>query len=264
MSLIEILSGYRKAFFNWPLVVADLVLKKQYITVKPRFLTNGRTLRFRVAINHNRGGMLFEVFGFEPYKFLATNCDLLVDIGANIADSSIYFALNGAQRVVAIEPFPVAYTMAKENITMNGLSDKIELYRVGYGYDSQMILGDQTSSPSSQTIPSNSGVLTEMWSLEKILKDKRGNKIFLKMDCEGCEYNLIHEPDDNLRLFDKIQIEYHFGSEKIINKLKQAGFTVTMDIHERKPGDLNLKNKVDIGYIYAENLKASLIDVNLK
>jgi FkbM family methyltransferase len=258
MSLIEVLSGYRKAFFNWPLVIAALALKKHYIKVKPRFLKNRRTLRFRVAIDHNRGGMLFEVFGFEPYKFLAESCDLLVDIGANIADSSIYFALNGAQKVIAIEPFPVAYTMAKENIAMNGLSDKIELYRAGYGYDSQMILGDYTANPSSQTIPSDSGVLTEMWSLEKILKDKVGNKIFLKMDCEGCEYNLVHESDDNLRLFDKIQIEYHYGSEKIISKLKQAGFKVTTDIQERKPEDIDFTNKVDIGYIYAENLKTSI------
>lgn len=51
----------------------------------------------------------------------------VVDIGANVGDSSLYFAAKGASHVYAFEPLPLAYAVALENIKLNHLENKITL-----------------------------------------------------------------------------------------------------------------------------------------
>jgi len=45
----------------------------------------------------------------------------MVDLGAFVDDSAIYFALRGAKRVIAIESHPGAYAKMLENIKLNNL-----------------------------------------------------------------------------------------------------------------------------------------------
>jgi transcription elongation factor Elf1 len=51
-------------------------------------------------------GDLFNIFYEKDYDFLPVKNRVVIDIGANIADSSIYFATTGAKKVIALEPFP--------------------------------------------------------------------------------------------------------------------------------------------------------------
>lgn len=60
------------------------------------------------------------VFYDEDYRFLLpVQNKIVVDVGANIADSSIYFTHNGAKQVIALEPFARNYELAKQNIILN-------------------------------------------------------------------------------------------------------------------------------------------------
>jgi predicted RNA methylase len=62
-------------------------------------------------------GDIFDIFLQDTYRFLSIftrRGKIVIDIGVNIADSSIYFALKGADKVIAIEPFPRNYEMAKK------------------------------------------------------------------------------------------------------------------------------------------------------
>jgi len=45
------------------------------------------------------------VFLGNIYEYLPVVGKTVIDIGANIADSSIYFAIRGAKKVIALEPF---------------------------------------------------------------------------------------------------------------------------------------------------------------
>ncbi len=57
-----------------------------------------------------------------------------VDIGANIGNHSLYFALiGGAAKVVPVEPNPVAYRLLIANILSNRLADVVDLSRLGVG-----------------------------------------------------------------------------------------------------------------------------------
>ena len=49
----------------------------------------------------------------------------------------------------------------------------------------------------------------------------------LKIDCEGCEYDIIENISfETISYFSNIQIEYHLGYKKLKNKLESFGYTV--------------------------------------
>jgi FkbM family methyltransferase len=64
---------------------------------------------------------ILEVFEFGEYSFINVKNRIVIDIGAYIGDSSIYFALRGAKKVIAIEPHPEAFKEMIENIRLNNL-----------------------------------------------------------------------------------------------------------------------------------------------
>jgi FkbM family methyltransferase len=63
------------------------------------------------------------VFEFGEYSF--------VDVGAYVGDSSIYFALRGSKKAIAIKPHPEAFREMVENIRLNKLEGVIIPINVG-------------------------------------------------------------------------------------------------------------------------------------
>jgi len=74
------------------------------------------------------------------------------------------------------------------------------------------------------------GVKTPLLSLKTILEQYsnvlNGN-LLLKMDCKGCEYNLLEESKEIIRQFNRIVIEYHNGYKNLKVKLEEYGFNVS-------------------------------------
>ena len=54
------------------------------------------------------------VFLKEDYKFLDVKDRDVIDVGMSIGDSTIYFAINGVKRVIGLEPYPYAFSIAKK------------------------------------------------------------------------------------------------------------------------------------------------------
>jgi hypothetical protein len=63
-----------------------------------------------------------------------------------------------------------------------------------------------------------------------VLANVPANVELLKMDCEGCEYQLLAVPQflDHLRPR-SIALEYHRGGEPVARILKDRGYTVEWD-----------------------------------
>jgi len=182
-------------------------------------------------------GAFFEIFVENTYKeLLPLEGETVLDIGANIGDSSIYFALNNAEKVIALEPFHKTYYSALKNIEDNNLTNKITLLNAGYGKDSEILLDDTIPQDGLSLLKSSDkGVKVKIYSLETLLNQYNIDKAILKMDCEGCEYKMLNEDISTLRKFKKIQMEFHYGFKALERKLNDAGFLVKVfDIH--KPG----------------------------
>ncbi|MGE9811448.1 FkbM family methyltransferase [Ferroplasma acidiphilum] len=213
-----------------------------------QFTYNGKTITLEVEV-----GDIGAVFGREEYSFLKAENETVIDIGANIGDSPIYFALNNAKKVIALEPYPYSYNIALKNIKKNDIEDNIILLNAGYGQDGTIKVNPDYNNTTGSDLKSfDQGINVKKLSLKTILKDYNIDNAVLKMDCEGCEYNLLKEDNNTLKKFKRIQIEYHYGYKRLKEKLEDTGFTVTysksVNYHNKDAKGQNM----DIGYIYAK------------
>jgi FkbM family methyltransferase len=193
-------------------------------------------------------GDLFNIFYEKDYDFLPVKDRVVIDIGANIADSSIYFAMSGAKKVIALEPFPKNFEIAQKNITLNGFTDKIELLNAGCcgGQSKDMVLDASANGVGCQTMQSSLGSNIHFYSLRELVdKYNIDSPAVLKLDCEGCEYDIILSNDRTvLGKFSHIQIEYHHGYGDLKKHLIGASFAVS----QTNP---KVDNGMEIGWIYA-------------
>ena len=178
-------------------------------------------------------GDIFRVFLKDEYKSIPFQDKTIVDIGANIGDSSVYFAVNGASRVVGIEPFFKNFSLAKKNILQNNLSQKVEIIHAGCSDKSGVIEIDPDYNSNVDSVIKNqiNGEKISSLTLDDIInKYKIPKNSILKMDCEGCEYeSIISAKTETLEHFEYIFIEYHHGYIDLVKKLENSNFDVIFD-----------------------------------
>jgi len=206
---------------------------------------------------NNTIGLINENFIEEQYKWLDVKGKDVVDVGANVGDTAIYFALKGAKHVYAFEPYPYSYNIAMKNIKLNHLEDKITLLNEGCGKSGFVTIKDDYENTGGTDLKNfKEGKKIRIESLDEIVKRFNLKHAALKVDCEGCEYALIlNANDEALKAFDQITIEYHYGYRNLVKKLGQAGFKVKYSwpkyLYSREAEDNNTYPY--IGLIYAEN-----------
>ena len=196
-------------------------------------------------------GDILNIFKKNEYSFLPVKGKEVIDVGANIGDSSIYFADRGATYVIAVEPDKVSYGYAVENIATNGYSTNIKL-----------ILG---ACGSKDMFASENDL--QFLTLNTLIKKYCTRPKILKVDCEGCEYDFIMSASfDDLNKFSHIQIEYHFGYQNLKSRLEACGFEITctrpaffIPLNKNRMtrvvqgGSMSQSNKMFIGWLYATN-----------
>ena len=88
---------------------------------------------FELEFIEPQNGDLVAVFANEEYNFLDPKNEVVIDIRASIGDSPIYFCVEGARQVIALEPYPYTFKLLSENVNINGCTDKIIPLNAGYG-----------------------------------------------------------------------------------------------------------------------------------
>jgi len=189
-------------------------------------------------------GAIYEVLDNEDYKFLNVKDKNVLDIGAFVGDSPIYFILKGAKKVYAIEPHPGSYKEMIENIKLNNMEDKIIPINMGINYEKDYIY-IPTTVVNAQGIllrPKGNGIKVSAGKLSDIIEKYNIDTQILKMDCEGCEYDIILKDYDTIKEFDEIGFEYHAYNTKIpVNKLlEKLNKDFECKIIDRKSKDIGL------------------------
>lgn len=201
-------------------------------------------------------GDIRSVFVNNVYQQLPLKGKVVIDIGANIADSSIYFALRGAKKVVGLEPFLKNFQLAQQNIECNNLSDKITVYLAGCAASTQGVIVDPDFNSGSASILKDfkEGIRIPVLTLEDILNHNdllNADSPVLKMDCEGCEYATFLSADKRiLQKFSHMMIEYHYGYKNLKDKIEKSGFKV---LATRPRIYTYAQAKLREGYIFAES-----------
>jgi FkbM family methyltransferase len=201
-------------------------------------------LRFKVrryssdgscVVDVTREGEYFKHFGIFPG-------DIVVDIGSNIGSFAVYAAwLQPSARVLAVEPLKANFDLLAENVRLNGLANvetirsavmgqagTITIYHgAGSAEGSSSIhAGGAVDSSRAETVP----CIAFADLLEKV-----PHVDFLKVDCEGAEFDFIPDaPSSSLRKVRKLAMEYHdvregVTHEVLVRKLASEGFRVSVD-----------------------------------
>jgi len=162
-----------------------------------------------------------EIFDEGEYSSVGVGGRVVVDVGAFVGDSAIYFALRGAKKVIAIEPHPKAFEEMLENIKLNNLEDKIVPINVGIASKPGRLCVSDSDAGSSIEMYYKQGNCEDgvpAMTLDEIMYKYIGenDEIVLKMDCEGCEYDIIMNDYENVRKFKEVVFEYHEKSGKSI------------------------------------------------
>ena len=87
---------------------------------------------------------------------------------------------------------------------------------------------DYQSNIESEVKNFKTGIDIPMITIQDIINTyKIPKSSVLKIDCEGCEYDIIENISfETISYFTNIQIEYHLGYKKLKNKLESFGYTV--------------------------------------
>jgi len=176
-------------------------------------------LKYGVRFRHMYYFIL-EIFDEGIYEVVDCKNKDVIDVGAFVGDSAIYFTLKGARRVIAVEPHPKAYKELVENVRLNGLEQRIipinaALSSVIGAIELSLEDVDTASiakNPLKTFIKRHKDINTyrvKAVTLSEIMKlyDVEGG--VLKMDCEGCEYDIIINDFKHVAHFDELIFEYH-------------------------------------------------------
>lgn len=233
MRLLEGANVIRKTYKNWiriglklksskfPITAINRRGIKVNITGYDKVISDYLMVQYNVIFNHNKEFTdPFAVFLFNEYGYISRCRNIKVlDIGANIGDSSIYFIVNRASQVIAVEPYPVNFLKLVENIKNNGLENKIIAVNGVLGSkqgDIKIDINREVSS-GSDIVESVGGYNIRELTLQDLILLYNLNDAYLKMDCEGCEYKSIMTASrETLRAFSRMQIEYHYGYDNLV------------------------------------------------
>jgi FkbM family methyltransferase len=223
---------------------------------------NSKSLKLKGGL---RNGETVNIFVQDVYHNFPIKGKIVIDVGANIADSCIYFVSHGAKRIVGVEPLIENYELAEQNVKLNNFSNRISIVLAGCGARPGYVnidvnkrngIGWQLGGSS------NRGNTIPLLTLEQILQQSNvgEDEAALKLDCEGCEYDVVlSSPDNVLRRFSNILIEYHYGYNDIREKLEKSNFDVSLVNIAGNPGGptavpnpKNLRKWYYMGYIHAK------------
>ena len=188
------------------------------------------------------------MINFQYYKLNFLN-KVVIDVGANSGATSIYFAINGAKKVIAIEAMPSTYDYLRKNVKVNGLDSFIQCINGAvWNVSNKEIEVDPDEGLGARlhfSDHSANKIKVPIVNIETLIKNL-GSDIVIKMDCEGCEYNsLINLEPDMLLNIDQIMLEYHNGWQNIFMFLEENSFAAELLNNPRKR----------VGMIYAKRIK---------
>jgi FkbM family methyltransferase len=170
---------------------------------------------------------IYSQFLAEQYEMLNVDKRDVLDVGANCGDTTLYFALKGAKRVISLEPFPAVFDLARRAVKASAV-ENIVLLNEGAGKPQTIRLDPSLPTDPSASIEAvKDGVDIRISSLQELVDRFNLNDAALKIDCEGCEYDLVNEAsDETLSHFSQIILEYERPPRLYADRLKKAGFKV--------------------------------------
>lgn len=159
----------------------------------------------------------------------------IVDIGAHVGTFTLWAALRAPRaRILSVEPNPNTFAFLQRNIADNGLSGRVTAVNAAAGPAHGVGTLELVEHSLGTRLARNGGgsVTAQVETIPDLLKRAGIDQIdFLKLDCEGTEYEIFDALDpETLRRFKAIACEYHpvpgRDVREIARLLRDSGFQV--------------------------------------
>ena len=246
---IQVLFETIKIIKNWHLYVA---LYYNLVKSKIVVLETRSGIKVQLRVNSTDIMVFTNVWLLREYNkpgFDIKNEDVIIDIGSHIG----LFALFASQfcksgKIFCFEPVKENFDLLKSNLVLNNIKNVTAINAAVSANTGNVIiyLNDDESGHSMHVI-GHKQIQVKSFSLKEIIDSNHLEKCnFLKIDCEGEEYEIIKTlPSQYIDKIDKMCIEYHFVDKKphllenLIKKLRSSYIIKTRKVLP------------DIGFLYA-------------
>lgn len=243
ISIPDILTGFR----NWPLFFSLLLGLPRRRPVTFELRESGLRFLVRTALE---AWVLKEVAIDRQYEAASVSIQngwSIVDIGAGIGE----FTLDVARRfpdspILAYEPNPKSFGLLTRNLQANRIVNvRAFPHAIGAGRSGQVELQAETEPVISSMFGDglDSAVEVPLRSMEAVLANLEGKDCdFLKIDCEGCEYQIVLDADHStLSRIAVICLEFHESAlgrshTELIRHLNDHGFRTRASPSPVHPG----------------------------
>jgi FkbM family methyltransferase len=163
----------------------------------------------------------------------------VLDIGGFYGETAVFFANQGAKKVIIYEPVKMHNEIIRKNMVLNAVN--LEFHEEGMGAkNGQLSINYDVAGLGFGLTNKGENTLTiDTKSATNIISQSQAD--IAKIDCEGAEINLVDVPKDILRLIEFYIIETHTKviQEAITKKFLEAGF-IENRVPERLSGELCL------------------------
>lgn len=249
---IKILVETMKIIRNWYLCVFIYLglIKSPYAILETR---SGLKIKIRVdstdlmAFTH-----VWLLREYDKPGFKINNNDIIIDIGAHIGLFALFVSQFCKQgQIFCFEPVKENYNLLLENLQLNKITNaKPFNIAVSEKIGEVKIYLNEDESGHSMFVPGTKSILSKSTSLKDIIDSNNLERCdFIKMDCEGVEYEIIDSlPSNYFNKIKKMCIEYHFVDEKphLIQNMIKKLTALSYEINSRNISE-------SIGFLYAIN-----------
>ena len=225
-----------------------------YTSSLGKFVVRAGTLDFQFA------NYAYE-WGVKKYVYKHVDqYNKFLDVGANIGTYSILFAKKGMEGC-AFEPVTTNFEALSKNIALNNLTRQVKLINLALGShihtDVFTFVPDNTGASHLKSIKNDDvkdGGETEVKvvTLDSLIDqcgfDPEKDRVFIKIDVEGMEANVLEGAKEFLKSFPEIIIvmeSVHSGKEKLSNLLKSIDdrFQI-LDVDDLNMGAIKTRGQV--------------------
>ena len=217
----------------WSYHLSKILPKGTQVTVP---LTNGLKIHLR---SRTADRMIFkEIFLQEIYNQYGIEIkerDIVIDIGANVGMFTLYASQKATSgKVFAFEPFEENFRLLTNQISTNKLKNVFAFKKGVFnkeGTQDLFLSGINTGGHSIQFEQEGGKVTIDVTTLSKFCADNNIDHIdFLKIDCEGSEFEILKSDPSILQKVSKLVMECHpYGNETVdgmMELLESNGFKV--------------------------------------
>lgn len=220
--------------------------KTMYPILPPKETEEWRTQRGRerVSLPKLSGSPEFSINFFYKDTFIleqyaiegvveAMPGDIVIDAGAFIGDTALYFAnkVGANGHVYAFEPLPSSIESAKKNIKDNDVDSIVDIIPKALSEKKQILKFTQVGIESGSYVSENGDISVQSISLDEFVSEHNIHQVdYIKSDLEGSDFEflcgakntiqtfgpklglaLYHKQDDFIKIpsfLDKIRIDY--------------------------------------------------------